>query len=110
MIEAMYGIEFLSDSNSFGYGIAVLDRERIFGGDSSFVFSGHYKIDNNLLYADFECTNDRQFLQSIFGEKNKFNLHLEGTPAPYEFSLKGFMVEDPAHKVTVILTRRAELP
>ena len=110
MIEALYGIKFVSNTNDGGYGVVVLETGRILGGDSSFVFVGNYEVKNNIVYADVKCTNDRKLLQSIFGDIDEFNLHLEGSPAHDEFILQGYMIENPSMKIDVKLTRRAELP
>ncbi|WP_289283443.1 MULTISPECIES: GrlR family regulatory protein [unclassified Methylophaga] len=49
MIEALYGVEFESNMNDAGYGVVVLETERILGGDSSFVFVGNYKLENGII-------------------------------------------------------------
>jgi len=36
MIEALYGIEFVSNVDDSGYGVAVLETDRMLGGDSFF--------------------------------------------------------------------------
>lgn len=110
MLEAMYGIEFVSNSNDGGYGVAILETGRILGGDSSFIYVGSYEFKNGLISANIKCTNDRNSLQSVFGDFQKFNLHLEGTPDHNEFLLRGYMIENQSHKIAVKLTRRAELP
>lgn len=110
MIEAMYGIEFVSNLNNGGYGIAVLETGRILGGDSSFVFIGDYKVENGRVNARVKCTNDRKLLESIFGNISEFNLVLDGELARDEMILGGYVVENPAMKIGVKLTRRAELP
>ena len=110
MIEALYGIEFLSNEGNGGHGVVVLETGRILGGDSSFVFVENYEVNNGTITADVKCTNDRQTLQSIFGDINEFNLHLEGTTNHNEFVLQGHMVENPSMQISVKLTRRAELP
>ena len=110
MVEALYGVEFLSNSEGIGYGVAVLETNRILGGDTSFVYIGEYEIENGVIYAKIKCTNDREVKESIFGEINKFNLELTGKIARDEFILQGHMVEHPSHKIAVKLTRRAELP
>lgn len=110
MLEAMYGIEFTSNMNDGGYGVVILETGRILGGDSSFVYVGTYEVNNGVVHADIKCTNDRQFLQSVFGDVKEFNLHLEGKPEHKGFILQGHMIEDPAKKISIKLTRRAELP
>ena len=110
MIEALYGVEFVSNMNNGGYGVAVLETGRILGGDSSFVFVGDYEVKNGTLHANVKCTNDREMLESIFGDLKEFNLQLEGTPNEKEIILKGHMLENPDMQIGVKLTRRAELP
>ena len=110
MVEAMYGLEFISNSNDGGYGVAILETGRILGGDSSFVYVGTYEVKNGLLTAKVKCTNDRNLMQSIFGDIREFNLHLEGKPEYEKFILQGYMIENPSMKIGVKLTRRAELP
>jgi len=56
MIEALYGVEFVSNMDNGGYGVAVLETGRIFGGDSSFVFVGKYEVKNRILHANVKCT------------------------------------------------------
>jgi len=110
MIEALYGVEFESNMNDAGYGVVVLETERILGGDSSFVFVGNYKLENGIIKAEVKCTNDRKILQSIFGDIDEFTLSLSGKPQRNEFILQGYMIENPAMKIGIKLTRRAELP
>lgn len=112
MIEALYGIEFVSNVDDSGYGVVVFETGRMLGGDSSFVFVGSYQISNGDIAAEVKCTNDRGVFQSIFGDIKEFTLKLFGTPdtGHEEFMLKGHMVENPSMEVSVKLTRRAELP
>jgi hypothetical protein len=111
MLEALYGVEFGSNLNIGGYGVVVLETERVLGGDSSFVFVGSYKVNNHVVTAKVKCTNDRKSLTSVFGDIDEFNLHLEGTPTSHDqFILQGHMIENPSMKIEVKFTRRAELP
>lgn len=110
MIEALYGIEFVSNMNDSGYGVVVLETGRILGGDSSFTYIGDYEVKNGTVYANVRCTNDRKMMQSVFGNINEFNLCLEGTLAEKEFILQGHVTENPTMKIGIKLTRRAELP
>lgn len=110
MLEAMYGVEFASNMNNGGYGIAVIETGRILGGDSSFVYVGNYELKNGVLHAEIKCTNDRESLQSIFGDIKEFTLHLEGKPEHNGFIMEGHMAENTNMKIGIKLTRRAELP
>jgi hypothetical protein len=109
MIEAMYGVEFVSNEMG-GYGVAVLETNRILGGDSSFVYVGSYEVTNGIVTAQVKCTNDRNLLPSVVGDLKEFNLSLQGTLNENEFILRGHMLEDPSKSIDIKLTRRAELP
>lgn len=110
MLEAMYGLEFVSNTNDGGYGVVILETGRIFGGDSSFVYIGNYEVKNDIVTAEVKCTNDRELLASVFGDIKEFNLRLEGKPHHNEFILQGHIIENPSMKIAIKLTRRAELP
>jgi hypothetical protein len=110
MVEALWGVEFVSSLEVFGYGVAVLETGRIFGGDSSFVFVGSYKIENEIIKANIKCTNDRKVLESIFGNLDEFNLVIEGAVNDREMILQGHLVENTQLRIGVKLSRRAELP
>jgi hypothetical protein len=110
MIEAMYGLEFISNQNDGGHGVIILETGRAFGGDSSFIYIGEYTVRNQYISAKVKCTNDRRVLQSIFGAIDEFNLILEGALDHEQMTLQGHMVENPDMQVAVRLTRRAELP
>jgi len=110
MIEAMYGVEFISNQMVAGYGVAILETERIFGGDTSFVYIGSYEVKNGTVYAQIKVTNDRGVLESVFGDLDEFNLKLEGPLNDSEIILQGHVVENTALSIGIKLTRRAELP
>lgn len=110
MIEAMYGVEFVSNEKSGGFGVLILETGRIFGGDSSFVYTGSYRVESGRVYATIHVVNDRMVLESIFEGKNEFDLTLEGVLEHDQFVMKGTMKEYPDREIIAQLTRRAELP
>jgi hypothetical protein len=125
MIEAMYGVEFVSNVNDLqpggraiddmGYGVVIFETGKILGGDSSYVYVGKYRTENGVLKVNVKVTNDRKVLTSIFGDLDEFHLYGEATLKAGEYQIKEFivhgeMVEHPAMKIAVKFTRRAELP
>jgi hypothetical protein len=109
MIEAMYGVEFLSNEMAFAYGVVVLQKDRVLGGDTSFIYVGDYEVHNKVLYAKINCTNYREVLPPLFGDLNKVNLILEGTINDSDFTIQGRVVESPEQFITIKFTRVAEL-
>jgi hypothetical protein len=110
MLEAIYGVEFISNQMAPGYGVVTLEKGRILGGDTAFVYVGNYEIIKDRIHATIMCTNDHEVLPSVFGQLKEFNLKLQGEPNNTELVLKGHMVEHPELSIGLKLTRRAELP
>src|SRR5436309_114678 len=110
MLEALWSVEFVSNVQGTGAGVAVLETGRILGGDTSFIYIGSYKTKNDKVIADIKVTNYRGVPSSVFGPIKEFNLHLEGIPQQNVFEVHGHMVENPALRIGIRLTRRAELP
>ncbi len=108
MIDALYGIEFISSMNVDSQGVVILEEGRILGGNSSFVYRGSYQYANGILEANLRIINDQKKLTSIliFGNEGEINLFLEGSVMNHhQFSLK-----DPDMSLEVRFIRRAELP
>lgn len=114
MLEALWSIKFRSNLQVFGAGVVVLETGKIFGGDAQYFYIGNYKVKNDILSAEVECTHygdGRPF--SIAGIGNKFKFIFEG---PIDLSNRsvincsGCLADNKSLKVTVQLTRRAELP
>ena len=90
----------------------MFETERIYGGDSSFIYIGNYKMENKKISAEVKCINLREVLESVFADnENKFDLYLEGTVENHKsFVLEGYKSEDQSKKIIVKLDRLAELP
>lgn len=110
MIEALWSVEFVSNVQGFGAGVAVLETGRVLGGDSQYMYVGSYEIDNHQATVKINVKHYSGVANSIFGGAKEFNLVLEGTPAQDQFEFHGYVVENPELKIGIRLTRRAELP
>jgi len=111
MLEALWSVEFLSGTTlRQGAGVIVLETSRAFGGDSSYFYVGGYQLIHDTLKADVKVTHYFGPTISVFGPRQQFTLKLEGKIAEHTFSLHGYLVEQPELKITVQLTKRADLP
>lgn len=111
MIEALYGVEFSSIAGS-GYGVVVLDKGHVLGGDFTAIYEGDYHLSGDkTLNAKIRITNDRNEGTLITGLEN-YTAVLNGTVNEKctQFNLEGFAEEDPSIIIKVKMTRRAELP
>ena len=110
MLEALWSVEFSSNVQGVGAGVAVLETGRVLGGDSQYFYVGSYKVHNDQIQAQLTVTHYAGAPSSIFGTAKQFTLQLTGAPARDRFELHGHVLESPNLKITIRLTRRAELP
>lgn len=111
MIEALWSVQFQSCFGMHGSGVAVFETGRVFGGDSTMIYVGKFKVENGVIYSDINVQKYAH-IQSMFSAVglDHFNLKLTGTPMQNEMVLSGYVVEDPTRKITITAIRRAELP
>jgi hypothetical protein len=110
MLEALWSVEFDSNVNDFGAGVAVFESGRILGGDSCYTYVGSYNVVNSSLDAKIKVTHYAGKPHSIFGPASEFNLVLTGVPSQASFKAVGHVKENPELKIAMKLTRQAELP
>lgn len=111
MLEALWSVEFQSNFGMHGNGVAVFETGRILGGDSTMIYLGSFKVENGVIHSDIGVRKyaNAPGITSVVG-LNEFNLKVTGKPDPQTMVLSGYVVEDPARKITIRAIRRAELP
>jgi len=110
MIEALWSVEFISNLQGAGAGVAVFETGRVLGGDAGFTYIGTYQANGGTLKAEVVVSKYNATGFSVFGDLQKFTLRLEGVPKHDTFDVQGYVVENPNLKIVIRLTRRAELP
>lgn len=110
MLEALWSVEFVSNMQGFGAGVAVFETGRIFGGDSQYYYVGAYRQKDGVLSAELEVTHYAGEPSSVFGPAKKFHLKVSGKPAQPTMEVRGHVVENPNLQIYIRLTRRADLP
>jgi len=110
MLEALWSVEFVSNVQALGAGVAVFETGRVFGGDSQYYYLGDFRVVNGVIQADIEVNHYFGPLSSVFGPLKKFNLKLTGQSNTPVMELGGFLVENPQFQIHMRLTKRANLP
>lgn len=110
MLEALWSVEFVTNVQSSGAGVAVLETGRVLGGDGQYFYVGSYRIQNSQVQAQLKVTHYAGLPNSVFGSMKEFELDLIGIPARDRFELHGHVAADPNLMIGIRLTRRAELP
>jgi len=112
MIEGIWSVDFDTNLGMYGYGVAVFEKKRVLGGDSSMIYVGSYEIDqNNIVHCKIYIQKyiNNPNMVSTLGLDN-FNLDVAGIVNQEEIVLSGHVVEDTSRKITINAIRRAELP
>ena len=110
MIEALWSVEFVANTQGFGSGVVVVENGKVLGGDAQYFYVGSCKFENGVLHASAVITHYAGPPNSVFGTSNKFTISVSGTPAHDKFVLRGHVVEVPQLQISINFTRRAELP
>lgn len=110
MLEALWSVDFLANTQRPGAGVVVLESSRAFGGDSNYIYIGSYKLVHEILKAEVKVTHYSGPMNSVFGARKEFTLKLEGKIAERTFDLRGHIVDQPELEIIVRLTKRADLP
>lgn len=111
MLEALWSVEFQSSFGMHGNGVAVFETGRVLGGDSTMIYVGSFRVENGAIDADINVKKYANVpgMVSVVG-LNDFNLKVTGKPDTQSMTLVGYVVEDPARRITINAVRRAELP
>lgn len=109
MIEALWSVEFKTDKNYGGSGIAVFENGRVLGGDATYYYVGSYQIKDGVASASLEVIHYAGPLNNVFGAFKKVSLTLSGEIGHDSFVVSGTAKEAPG-QISIRLTRRAELP
>ncbi|MGA8864093.1 MAG: GrlR family regulatory protein [Gallionella sp.] len=111
MLEALWSVDFKSSFGMHGNGVVVFETGRLFGGDSTMIYVGSYKVEHGIIHAEIEVRKYTNVpgMVSVVG-LDTFNLTVNGPLGQHELLLSGHVVEDPSRKITIKAIRRAELP
>lgn len=110
-LEALWSVEFQSSFDMCGNGVVVFETGRVFGGDSSMIYVGSFKVENGVIHSEINVSKYAhvQGMTSVFG-LDSFDLKVTGPLAQNELLLTGHVVGDPSSKITIKAIRRADLP
>ena len=109
MLEALWSVQFKTNANYAGSGIAVFETGRVLGGDATYYYVGNYKVKDNVVTANIKVTHYAGPLDNVFGPLKEVNLTVSGEIGHDSFVVSGTAKEAPG-TIFIRLTRRAELP
>jgi hypothetical protein len=112
-IEALWAVNFSSSPiGAFGFGVAVFETGRIFGGDSFYYYLGDYAVDGTTVRGNVDVIHYSGPPSNIFGPIERLSLRYEGQMRNDDtMQATGVDPTNPQRRRVVMLFRRlANLP
>ena len=110
MLEALWSVEFVSNTGVFGAGVVVFETGRLFGGDSQYYYVGNYQVKDSKVSATISVNHYSGAPNSVFGARERFSIVVSGDIEDRVMEIYGHLEEEPEMEIAIRLTRRAELP
>lgn len=108
-IDGLWTIEFISTLHLVGSGVAVLNDNRILGGDEGYYYSGRYDTQNGRFSGTIDVTRYNPKSLSVFGDIGQYTLKLEGQVQDYQIEGTAWMENNPNRKIRIVGAKKKEL-
>lgn len=105
--EALWSLEFMDNKDHVGGGIAVLYRNRVFGGNASFTYIGEYKLNGGDIIFTVDVRRFNDYLPGLY--KDEFRYVANGKYHDLDFIVTGSPEEDENFMMAVQCTRQGEI-
>jgi hypothetical protein len=106
-MEGFWTVQF-TGVQGLGCGVITLMKGQVFGGDSSFLYSGTYGQNGSVLHAHVHVKRYAPGLQSVMG-RDEFELELTGSRQGGTINATGTVPGTP-FRLEATLTKRSQLP
>ena len=100
MLPGVYIVSFSAGSRT-GQGLAVLNGQKINGGDASYLYRGQYTETNGKAQATLEIKSHTAGANSVFGNYPVLHLTLTGASNPMGFTMTGATKEVANMTITI---------
>ena len=110
MVEALWTANFISGELNEGGRVVILETEKIYGGDSQFYYLGSYKINDGKISAKIKVTRYYGQGNSIFGQRESFEIEVNGDTNSNKMILSGNLLNKPNNIISIGLIKREDLP
>ena len=109
MVEGFWIVQFQGLQGNGG-GVAVLVKDRLFGGDSGFLYEGSYELREDVIKARIHVRNFLPEVSNVLGITGDFELLLDGRLEGNIITGKAAPAGGTGVGIVVKLTKQADLP
>ncbi|HDS1132012.1 GrlR family regulatory protein [Stenotrophomonas maltophilia] len=101
MKDGIYHVNFSSNMQSMGDGVAVFKGQSVNGGDAGYTYSGHLDGNDHGFASTLSIKRWNDFSESVFGALDEFRLQFTGKFDDFGFDAEGYIVGQPQARITV---------
>jgi len=110
MIDGLWTVEFEGVPNFLGGGIIVLSKNRLYGGDSQYFYTGLYDLKGSNITAMVQVNAFVAAPESVFGTREKqFPIQLSGVVQDKQIKGLAIRPDNPKFQIQLTLRKRADL-
>ena len=113
-IEALWSVKFESSRGFGGHGVVVFETGRLFGGDISWYYTGHFETNGKRVKAQVKVDFHGEPLEAVTGhvpgQAFEIDLRARISDDGTEITGHGDVVGDPEQVMQFSLKRLADLP
>ena len=113
-IEALWSVKFESSRGFGAHGVVVFETGRLFGGDISWYYTGHFKTNGKRVNAQVKVDFHGEPLEAVTGHApgQPFKIDLLGKISDdgNEIEARGTVVDEPDQVLVFSMKRLADLP
>jgi hypothetical protein len=109
MVEGFWIVQFEGVQGNGG-GVVFFLKGRIFGGDSSFVYTGTYETDEKTITGRVKVRNFLPDVPSVFGPPGDYELSMKGNVLGQSITGSASVVGQALMGIVVKLTKVGDLP
>ncbi len=103
MLQGIYSVKFVSNGNTFGVGIVIFDKNKLKGGDATYLYEGEYNIDDGgqTITSTISVSHYQGSTESVVGSLKKFTLNATGQISNQGFTLESKVTDQPDKTMTI---------
>lgn len=102
MQDGIYHVRFSSSVGSSGEGLIVVKQGSVNGGDSGYLYTGHFNVTGNAISGRLNIKRWNPGHVSVFGSLDNFDLQLSGSSnAGSTFNVSGGMPSQPSLSISI---------
>jgi len=104
--EGIWSVAFSGNNLEF-FGVVILEKGRLMGGDSNYIYSGYYKMENQKFKSRMVVTKYNKLFKTILPDK--YTVGLKGEHTNNVISLQGNPEGFEDFELQAICTKQSDL-